>query len=387
MLLFECITNLNHFVSGKRFKSKLSPNWAAIKSLNDSSFPKLKIKWLEYKFYKNGGESDSVNILMWIYWCERGENRKETKLIFVICWSNQQITTTFGLVFSEFKKSTFLCICRVLITCRVNIKCWEYFPSSKAKKNGNSTYSSFWNSLKGSESNGLLPKSAKGAAGLVVWGWTGRDWAGLDWTGRDWTGLVWTGAMTEAGLTVWETTGLLVGAGVCGLKTGGDATTGLAAVTGLAAGAAAGWGLGALAGDGADWGLLDGAGAACGLPAGWGLEGLLRPGKDGNLILGSCGMRNWSGLRENAGLEGNWGSCLSSAIDNWRSSAWNRSPGPLLSMCTGLCCLCMLNFLFLISGFFCCFLKNFGGGAGFPNLLLIPRGSDLARATGNPESR
>ena len=89
MLLFECITNLNHFVSGKRFKSKLSPNWAAIKSLNDSSFPKLKIKWLEYKFYKNGGESDSVNILMWIYWCERGENRKETKLIFVICWSNQ----------------------------------------------------------------------------------------------------------------------------------------------------------------------------------------------------------------------------------------------------------------------------------------------------------
>ena len=134
MLLFECITNLNHFVSGKRFKSKLSPNWAAIKSLNDSSFPKLKIKWLEYKFYKNGGESDSVNILMWIYWCERGENRKETKLIFVICWSNQQITTTFGLVFSEFKKSTFLCICRVLITCRVNIKCWEYFPSSKAKK-------------------------------------------------------------------------------------------------------------------------------------------------------------------------------------------------------------------------------------------------------------
>ena len=106
-------------------------------------------------------------------------------------------------------------------------------------------------------------------------------------------------------------------------------------------------------------------------------------------ILGS-----WKGLREGREKPGLGRlNCLSCGRSDWEkvgregrdlSSAGGCLAGPLL--CTPLC-LCLLWYPALSSPSSPLGLYILAGGAGLPNLLCTPKGSDLARAVGNPERR
>ena len=61
-----------------------------------------------------------------------------------------------------------------------------------------------------------------------------------------------------------------------------------------------------------------------------------------------------------------------------------RWAGPLLCTPLYLCCLLLFS---LTSSSFWLGLYILAGGAGLPNLLCTPKGSDLAKAVGKPERR